>query len=97
MNTPRLYFGDDFTVTAVIRDLNDSLVDPNSHAIKLFTPAGVQEGATKAAPTKLSTGVYQQAFTAPAVGAKGDWTVTWVAVIGATQKTGSIKIIIEDP
>jgi len=83
--------GDTIQVAAIIKDFDESPLEPDSHSIQLYTPAGVAQGAAETTPTG-SGGSYTQNFLIPADGAAGEWQISWKATVtGAGSSTERIR------
>ena len=83
--------GDTIQIENIITDFDGAALEPDSHSIQLYTPAGVAQGSAETSPTG-SGGSYYQRFLIPADGAAGEWMVQWKATVtGAGSSTERIK------
>jgi len=76
---------------ATIRDFNDALMNPDSHAIKLLKPDGTQQSTDYTSPTKDTDGIYHQDVDIPADAASGEWSLQWTTVKDSHNTTERIR------
>ena len=88
----KVIHGDTFRVECIVRDYDKSLMDPDSHAIKLLKPDGTQQGTTYTNPTRKALGEYYQHIPIPADGVAGDWMVEWTITESGENTTERIRV-----
>ncbi len=99
--TDHIHFEETFEIENIITDFpippaTEGLpLDPDSHLIRLFDPAGNQVGEDATTPTG-SDGAYYQRFAIPAIGPAGEWTVVWTIDVGGEKTPERIRVKVVD-
>jgi|SaaInl8_200m_RNA_FD_contig_21_303227_length_939_multi_4_in_0_out_0_2 hypothetical protein len=91
-----VYVGETIRIQVTLLDYDGTVYDPDSQAVGLYKPDGVQQGSDDVSPTKVSTGIYYTDWDIPSAGPLGTWRVKWSATESSKVSIGIKTFTVED-
>ena len=90
-----VYKGSTIRIRNTITDFNGSLIDPDTHEIKIYDSTSALQ-ATLTTPTKEDIGKYYVDYTIPADALAGSWKVVWEIDKGGQKAVEVLRFAVEE-
>ena len=90
-----VYRGMTVRFTRTVKDFDGTLIDADSHDIKIYDPDGTEKYSSTS-PTKTATGTYRLDYTIPSDGTVGVWEIRWKVSKGSSVGEVRLKFKVED-